>query len=136
MEYADGREGIVKEFYRLLKPSGKLSIVKHNRSGRVMQMAVLLNDFKSANNLLDGKDGMASKFGTIHYYEDEDITKWCRGFSISKTYGIRTLWDLQQNQEIQKDEHWQEKMIQLEMRVSEIKEYINIAFFHHLILVK
>ena len=33
-------------------------------------------------------------------------------------------------------EEWQEKMIQLEMRVAEMKDFINIAFFHHLILKK
>lgn len=32
LEYADDREIIVGEFYRLLKKNGKLSIVKHNRN--------------------------------------------------------------------------------------------------------
>lgn len=101
-----------------------------------MQMVVLLNDFESADNLLDGKDGMASKFGVIHYYSDKDLTKWCNGFSIQKTYGIRTFWDMQQNQEIHRDSDWQEKMIAMEMRVSEIEEFQNIAFFHHVLLQK
>ena len=136
LEYATDREDIIKEFYRLLKPDGMLSIVKHNRPGRVMQMVVLLNNFESANSLLDGNDGMTSQYGAIHYYNDEDIAKWCNGFSISKTYGIRTFWDLQQNQEIHKDVEWQEKMLQVEMRVSEMEEYRDIAFFHHLIITK
>lgn len=136
LEYALEREEIVKEFYRVLKPGGMISIVKHNRPGRVMQMTVLLNDFESANNLLDGKDGMTSKFGAIHYYEDADITKWCDKLEISKVFGIRTFWDLQQNQEIQEDPQWQDKMMQIETRVSEIEEYRAIAFFHHLLLKK
>lgn len=41
LEYAEDREDIVKEFARILKPNGKISIVKHNRAGRVMQMVVL-----------------------------------------------------------------------------------------------
>ena len=135
-EYALEREEIVKEFYRVLKPGGMISIVKHNRPGRVMQMAGLLNDFDSANSLLDGNDGMTSVFGAIHYYEGGDLTKWCDKLSIKQVYGIRTFWDLQQNQEIQKEEDWQEKMIQLEMRVSQIDEYRAIAFFHHLVLEK
>ena len=53
LEYATEREDIIKEFYRLLKPNGMLSVVKHNRPGRVMQMVVLLNDFESANNILN-----------------------------------------------------------------------------------
>ena len=48
LEYAEDREDIVKEFARILKPNGKISIVKHNRAGRVMQMVVLLNDFGHA----------------------------------------------------------------------------------------
>lgn len=65
LEYAQDREDIVKEFARILKPDGKLSIVKHNRAGRVMQMVVLLNNFEHAYSLLDGKDGVASRYGVI-----------------------------------------------------------------------
>ena len=74
LEYADDREIIIREFYRLLKSSGKLSIVKHNRNGRVMQMVVLLNNFDEANNLLDGSNSQAQQFGTINYYDDSDIS--------------------------------------------------------------
>ena len=62
--------------------------------------------------------------------------KWCPGLSIEKTYGIRTFWDMQQNQEKQSDESWQDEMEKLEMRVSEIDEFRSIAFFHHLIVKK
>ena len=136
LEYAEDREFIVNEFYRLLKPNGLLSVVKHNRTGRVMQMVVLLNNFENANSLLDGKDGNAKKYGTIHYYENTDLTKWCKDFSLLKVYGIRTFWDLQQNQEIQNNADWQKKMLQIEMRVQDIDEYKNIAFFNHLLLTK
>ena len=136
LEYVDDREEIVREFYRLLKPSGKLSIVKHNRNGRVMQMIVLLNNFDEANNLLDGHNSNAQQFGIINYYDDKDIIEWCDGFTLQETYGLRTFWDLQQNQEIQKDEDWQKKMIDIEMKVSQNPDFQKIAFFHHLIFEK
>lgn len=137
LEYAkEDRIEIVNEFARLLKKDGFISLVKHNRPGRVMQMVVLLNDFDSANSLLDGNDGMTSKFGAIQYYEDLDIEKWCNKLSIKKTLGMRTFWDMQQNQEVHKDSQWQQKMIEIEMRVSDIDEYKNIAFFHHLTIEK
>lgn len=136
LEYALDREEILREFYRLLKPKGLISIVKHNRPGRVMQMVVLLNEFEKADALLNGEDGRASAYGTIHYYEDADITQWCNEFRIKETFGIRTFWDLQQKQECHKDPVWQEKMIEAELRVSQIPPYREIAFFHHLILVK
>ena len=136
-EYAkEERIEILNEFARLLKKDGFISLVKHNRPGRVMQMVVLLNDFESANSLLDGNDGMTSKFGAIQYYEDEDIEKWCDKLKITKTLGMRTFWDMQQNQELHKDSNWQQKMIEMELRVSDIEEYKNIAFFHHLFLEK
>ena len=136
LEYVNNREIIVGEFYRLLKPSGKLSIVKHNRNGRVMQMIVLLNNFDEANNLLNGYNSNAQQFGTINYYDDKDIIEWCGGFNLQETYGLRTFWDLQQNQEIQKDEDWQKKMIEIEMKVSQNPDFQRIAFFHHLIFEK
>ena len=96
MEYAEDRADIIKEFARILKNDGKISVVKHNRAGRVMQMVVLLNDFDHAHNLLDGNDGMTAKYGAIRYYEDTDIEKWCPKLGITKTLGMRTFWDMQQ----------------------------------------
>lgn len=136
LEYAEDREDIVKEFGRILKNDGKISVVKHNRAGRVMQMVVLLNDFEHAHSLLDGNDGTTSMYGAIRYYEDEDIENWCPSLMIEKTLGMRTFWDMQQNQENHKDPDWQDKMVEIEMRVSDMDEYKEIAFFHHLIIKK
>lgn len=136
LEYADEREDIVKEFSRVLKKDGYLSVLKHNRAGRVMQMVVLLNNFEHANELLDGKNGQAQQFGTINYYDESELLKWTETFRIEKIQGIRTFWDLQQNQDIQKDNSWQEKMLNIEMRVSSLEEYKTVAFFHHIIYEK
>lgn len=136
LEYAQDRAEIVKEFARILKVDGVISLVKHNRSGRVMQMVVLLNDFEHAHGLLDGDAGVSSQYGAINYYEDSDVEKWCPELKIRKTLGMRTFWDLQQNQEIHKDAAWQEKMLEVEERVAEIEEYKQIAFFHHLLIEK
>ncbi len=136
LEYVDDKCEILRELVRVLKPEGFLSIAKHNRNGRIMQMAVLLDDFEKANELLDGKNSTASKFGEIRYYEDSDITKWVPGLKIDKVYGIRTFWDLQQNQGKHSDEEWQSNMVRLELRVSEKEPFRGIAFFHHLILRK
>lgn len=135
-EYAAEREAVMKKFSRLLKIGGTLSVLKHNRTGRVMQMTVLLNNFESANSLLDGNNSTAQKYGTINYYDDEDLLKWSDSFYIDKIFGQRTFWDLQQNQEIHKDKEWQRKMLEIENRVSTIDEFKNIAFFHHIILKK
>ena len=69
-------------------------------------MIVLLNNFDEANSLLNGHNSTAQQFGTINYYADSDISQWCDGFVLRESYGLRTFWDLQQNQEIQKDDDW------------------------------
>ena len=136
LEYIDDKQTVIRELARVLKPGGRISIVKHNRAGRVMQMAVLLDDIEKANALLDGKNSTASKFGAIRYYNDRDITEWSSRLKPVDSYGIRTFWDLQQNQEKHDQEEKKEKMAQLETRVSQMDEYRQIAFFHHLILTK
>lgn len=136
LEYALDREAILQEFFRLLRKGGELSLIKHNRAGRVMQMAVLLDDFERANALLDGADSTAAQYGAIRYYDDEDVLRWCDGFSLRSVRGIRAFWDLQQNQMLHGDAIWQEKMITLEMRTASLEPYRSIAFFHHLLLVK
>ncbi len=138
LEYVEPerRVPILSEFSRILRPRGTLSVVKHNRAGRVMQMVVLLNKFSHAQQLLQGGDGNAAQFGTIRYYETQDLLKWCPGLKIGKVFGPRTFWDLQQNQEIQRDAHWQEQMLTVEREVSERAEYQGVAFFHHILLQK
>ena len=136
LEYIEDKQSILAELYRVLKPHGVLSVVKHNRAGRVMQMAVLLDELEKAHELLDGKNSTASKFGAIRQYDDEMISKWTPGLKNMDCFGIRTFWDLQQNQEKHNTEEWQNRMMQLEMRVSQMDEYRNISFFHHLLFFK
>lgn len=136
LEYAADREEIVREFARLMKPDGLLSLVKHNRAGRVMQMAVLLNAFEKAHALLDGGNSSAAQFGVIRYFDDEAVETWSDELRITRVFGIRTFWDLQQNQQVQQNADWQEQMLALEKRVSTLDEYRAVAFFHHLLIQK
>ena len=136
LEYARDRADIMREFARLLRADGLLSIVRHNRAGRVMQMAVLLNDFDQANALLNGKNDTSRQYGPIRYYENADIGNWCPELKIEKTLGMRVFWDLQQKQERHTDPEWLEKMLALEKRVSDREEYKAAAFFHHLFIRK
>ncbi|MBQ2750928.1 MAG: class I SAM-dependent methyltransferase [Clostridia bacterium] len=136
LEYAKDRREILREFHRLLKPEGTLSILKHNRPGRVMQMMVLLDDFDRANALLDGGNGHSTEYGDIRYYADEAVLDWCDGFALESVRGLCTFWRLQQKQEKHSDPAWQEKMVALDLRVSTLEPYRSVAFFHHLILKK
>lgn len=136
LEYVADQPAAVRELTRVLKNGGCLSLVKHNPAGRVMQMAVLLNDFNEANALLSGGDGYSQAFGTIRYYRDDDVVLWCPDLYQERIWGLRTFWDLQQRQEIQSDPDWRENMLALEHRVSVVPEYQAIAFHHHLLFRK
>ena len=136
LEYVDEKEVYLRELARVVKPGGLMSIVKHNRPGRVMQMTVLLNDFAMANTLLDGGNGTTSKFGDIRYYTDDELLDWLPDMALQSLWGARTFWDLQQKQECHTDPDWQRQMLALEHRVSTVPEYQAIAFFHHLLLRK
>jgi len=136
LEYIDDKASVIQELAHVLKPGGTLSLAKHNRAGRVMQMAVLLDDMDKAHALLDGENSAASKFGAIRYYEDSMVSEWAPSLQLANCYGIRTFWDLQQNQEKHELEEWQDEMVKLEMRVSQMDEFRNIAFFHHLLFTK
>lgn len=136
LEYIVDQKETVQALSSLLKPGGYLSIVKHHRPGRVMQMAVLLNHFEHAKALLAGQNGKTEKYGEIHYYEDEQLLAWCTDCHLKEQYGLRTFFDLQQNQDIQTDPNWRKQMLELEKMVSQMDPYYQIAFFHHLILQK
>ncbi|MGN1295976.1 MAG: methyltransferase domain-containing protein [Bacilli bacterium] len=129
LEYIDDKERVVNELSHLLKKDGILSIIKHNPYGRVMQTSVLLNDFAMAKNILEGGNSCSASYGEIKYYQDEDISSWCPSLLLSNKFGIRTFFDLQQNQEIQRDEKWQEEMIELEFLLFIILVSFIILFF-------
>lgn len=138
IEYASERKDIFREFYRILKPKGIISIVKHNHIGRIISKIALENNLDQALSLFNGGTSTAAYFGKINYYEKKDIVDWIDNadISIEKVLGIRTFYALHSNNEVRNDALWQEKMFQLEMKASDIDEYKNIAFFNHLLLRK
>lgn len=136
LEYADEREEIIRELSRILKDSGKISIVKHNHEGRIMQKVVFENNIEEALLLLDGGDIEVMNFGKVNYYNNGDILQWSSNLKIEKTYGVRTFWALQQNNEIKSELSWQENIFKVEIKVAEIEAYKNISFFNHIIFTK
>ncbi len=130
LEYVSDQKNVLNLLASHLKTDGEISIVKHHRPGRIMQMTVLLNNFSHAHELLDGKDSSAQKFGSIHYYEDDDLEKWEPDLQIIRNRGFRAFYDLQQDQKCHDEKTWQDQMMQIEKRVMEIEPYRSIAFFH------
>jgi len=138
LEYAKERKDIFRELCRVVKPNGIISIVKQNHAGRIMQQVVLENSVDEAISLLNGGTINVMNFGQVNYYDMNNVKEWIgdRYVNIEKVLGIRTFWALQQNNEIKYDSIWQEKMLEIEMKVSDINDYINISFFNHVLLKK
>jgi len=138
LEYTKERKDIFREFCRVLKPNGIISIIKHNHNGRIMHKAAFENNIDQAISLLDGGATCAAYFGQINYYNMNDIIDWVGDTDviIEKVLGIRTFYALHPNNEIRFDPIWQEKMFELEMKVSDIEDYINISFYNHVLLKK
>lgn len=132
-EYVDDRNIILSEFSRILKNDGFISIIKHNKAGRIMQKAVFDYDIDAVKALLNGNNNTSKEFGEIKTYEDTDLL--VSNFIIAKCYGIRALYGLQDNKIKYKDD-WFETMLDIEMAISDREDFRSIAFFHHVILKK
>lgn len=139
LEYVPDREMIIKELTRVLKQNGKLSIVKHNLTGRILAYAVFGDNPKSALELLNkSEDNEANMFGSRDTYRNEDLISYCNclGLNAESIYGIRTFFALSSNDDIKYTDEWYNNMLELEIKTCNIDEYKNIAFFNHLIFIK
>lgn len=136
LEYAEEQRDIFRELHRVLKPHGVMSVLKHNRIGRIMSKVVFENELDGTITLLDGGTSYAAYFGAINYYSADDIREWIGALDISieKELGIRTFFALNPNNDLRYDPIWQEKMFEIEMKVSDIEEYKRISFYNHILL--
>lgn len=132
-EYAKDKDAILNEFVRLLKDDGFISIVKHNKAGRIMQKAIFDYDIKSVKTMLNNQNLTSQKFGEIRVYNDDELL--INGLYTDECYGVCTFYGLQNN-DIKFSKKWIDEMLDIELSVSQIDDFRNIAFFHHLILRK
>lgn len=135
LEYVKEREELAREFARLLKSGGVLSVVKHNHAGRIMQKVVFENNIEQALGLLRGEEIEVKNFGAVGYYAKEDIPTWAEELVIDKVYGVRTFFALQRN-DLKFEEGWKDELFKVETAVSELEPYRGIAFFHHVLYKK
>jgi len=141
LEYAENRQDIFCQLAKLIKSDGIFSVIKHNALGRVMSAAVFGNNPEKALNFLHSGQTFqydSNSCGNGFIYDDNEILNWakeCRLVS-EKMWGIRTCWALSQNNEIKYDDFWYRHMLELEIAVSDMDEFKEIAFFHHFLFRK
>lgn len=136
LEYMDEREELLGEFFRLLKDDGILSIVKHNKLGKIMHKAVFEFNTDEVKKLLQGDNTESVNFGLIREYGIDDLRSLIKEkFDITDIFGIRTFFGIQHNS-FKNEPDWVKKMYELECAVESIRDFYNIAFFQHLLLKK
>ena len=122
----------LKAFERLLKPSGKLSIIKHNQAGKVLHTVVFENNVPKAIELLDNTSYASDSFAQGNTYTTEDLL--CKTTLKLENYrGIRSCYALQPN-DFKTQDHWLDNLLLIEKRLSDQLPYKDIAFFQHLTL--
>lgn len=136
LEYVapEDRERYLAAFKRILKPDGRLSIVKHNQVGKVLQSVVFSNDVDTALGLLNGEEFESVSFSQGSSYTLDELLA-LSGLRLENYLAIRTFYSLQPN-DFKMQEGWLEKMTQIELAVADQKPYKDISFLQHVWLKK
>ena len=136
LEYIEenNREKYLSEFKRVLKRDGKLSIIKHNQVGKIMQAVVFSNDIDQALDLLKGNEFKSVSFNSGTTYTIDELLEMSK-MKLEKYQAIRTFYSLQMN-EVKTKDNWLEKMTEMELAVCDLLPYKDISFLQHVWLMK
>ena len=136
LEYIEenNREKYLSEFKRILKKDGKLSIIKHNQVGKIMQAVVFSNDVDQALDLLKGNEFRSISFNSGTTYTIDKLLEMSK-MKLVKYQAIRTFYSLQMN-EVKTQDNWLKKMTEMELSVCDLYPYKDISFLQHVWLMK
>ena len=138
LEYIDNKDDYIAEFCRLLKVGGRLSLIKHNRMGRVFHKVAFENNLSEALQVINGEAVSAKCFGEIKYYDKDDLAKWSENYGLKHidSFGIRTFFALHSDNTVRFGDEWFDYMYELEVKASSVGEFRDVAFYNHVILEK
>ena len=136
LEYIEenNRENYLSELKRVLKQDGKLSIIKHNQVGKIMQAVVFSNDVDQALELLKGNEFRSVSFNSGTTYTIDKLLEMSK-MKLVKYQAIRTFYSLQMN-EVKTKDNWLKKMTEMELAVCDLFPYKDISFLQHVWLMK
>ena len=136
LEYIDEncRVNYLSELKRVLKRDGKLSIIKHNQVGKIMQAVVFSNDVDQALDLLNGNEFKSVSFSQGTTYTIDELLEMSK-MKLENYQAIRTFYSLQMN-EVKTKDNWLEKMTEMELAVCDLYPYKDMSFLQHVWLVK
>ena len=118
----------------MLKRDGKLSIIKHNQVGKIMQAVVFSNDVDQALDLLNGNEFKSVSFSQGTTYTIDELLEMSK-MKLENYQAIRTFYSLQMN-EVKTKDNWLEKITEMELAVCDLYPYKDISFLQHVWLVK
>ncbi|MFT5220475.1 MAG: phosphoribosylformimino-5-aminoimidazole carboxamide ribotide isomerase [Planctomycetota bacterium] len=139
MQFIDEGDELLAKLSAVLKPGGFLSLVTTNPYSQPYQAAFVHNDLDLAYKLIDEKIGEDTVFGVaVNEYRPEDIYAWLEKsrLELVKYYGIRCIYNYWGSNELKEDEKLYQKLIKLEMELTERYPYNLTARQFQLILRK
>ncbi len=135
-EFVENAPEILHELLRVLKKGGTLSVVRHNKPGRIIQVVLQDYDVAEVQRLLQGGYAYSGAFGDIKYYDTEELLQWSQqSLSLEAVHGVRSLASLHTEQ-MREQEGWLENMFTIEWELLKNPIFVQIAYFNHLILTK
>jgi SAM-dependent methyltransferase len=136
-EYDPERRASFDELVRVTKPGGALSIVKHEKAGKICSLATYFESPMEALAMFEGSLAVESdKFGAIQYYDIGELCGFREGLRVEGEFGIRAFYGNVHRNEVKYEPEWQEAAFRLEMAVCETPPYRDIAFWKHYALRK
>ncbi|WP_157967368.1 class I SAM-dependent methyltransferase [Paraliobacillus zengyii] len=135
LEYVDNPEKAIRDLADKTKNKGYLSLITHNPLANVLKKAIVDKSPAKALTYIGKKSDYSAVIGAeTSLYTNDDIQKWLNnaGFKVVNRYGVHNLYGYIDN-EFKFDPDWNKQMTELEMQVSSISPYRDIAVFTHTI---
>ena len=139
LEYVDDAESIIHTISRQQQSGGFLSIIAHNPIAKVMKKVIINKDPEEALHSIGNPKEYSHVIQTdIVTYTLEQLIDLLHssGYELVERYGIHNTYGYIADNECKQNEAWHDKATALELRLSRMSPYRDIAMFTHLIARK
>ncbi|WP_313641130.1 methyltransferase domain-containing protein [Paenibacillus sp.] len=139
LEYLDHSKEMLMAISEKQSVNGMLSLIAHNPVAKVMKKAIINKDPQGALDSIGNTQEYSGVIQTdISIYTKDQLVEWLAdcGYEVRSTYGIHNIYGYIADNEIKMDEDWNEQMVELELKLSCVSPYKDIAIFTHLIAEK
>ncbi|WP_339243719.1 methyltransferase domain-containing protein [Paenibacillus sp. FSL R10-2796] len=139
LEYLDDPKQLLMDISKKQNENGMLSLITHNPVAKVMKKAVMNKDPMGAIDSIGNTQEYSGIIQTdITIYTKDQLVEWLAecGYEIRSIYGIHNIYGYIVDNEIKMDEQWHVEMVELELKLSSLSPYKDVAIFTHLIAQK